>query len=255
MSLSDSGTSPAAMRWRDALDDGGLADARLADQHRVVLGAPRQHLHRPANLLVAADHRVELAAARQLGQVAGVLRQRLVLPLGVRIGDPLAAADLGQRLQQRRPCGRPASFRARLAAPWSLAISASSRCSLEMYSSLNSCDCRSASSIRSLQPPADVDLGGGAATWGCSSSRLERRLAYQPRVDAQLAQQRARDTLLLVEQRQQQVLGRQLLVVALLRQLLRRAQGLLGLDGQLVEPHLEGFSKHHQPRDKRTAPL
>ncbi len=47
---------------REALDDRGLADAGLADQHRVVLGAPRQHLHDAADLVVAADHRVELAA-------------------------------------------------------------------------------------------------------------------------------------------------------------------------------------------------
>ena len=47
-----------------ALDDGRLADARLADQHRVVLGAPRQHLDDAADLLVAADDRVELALAR-----------------------------------------------------------------------------------------------------------------------------------------------------------------------------------------------
>ena len=44
-----------------ALDDGGLADAGLADQHRVVLGAAREHLDDPADLLVAADDRVELA--------------------------------------------------------------------------------------------------------------------------------------------------------------------------------------------------
>ena len=44
-----------------ALDDGGLADAGLADEHRVVLGAPRQHLDDAADLLVAADDRVELA--------------------------------------------------------------------------------------------------------------------------------------------------------------------------------------------------
>ena len=47
-----------------ALHDGGLAHARLADQHRIVLGAPRQHLDHAADLLVAADHRVELALAR-----------------------------------------------------------------------------------------------------------------------------------------------------------------------------------------------
>ena len=44
-----------------SLDDGGLADAGLADQHRVVLGTTRQHLDHPADLGVAADDRVELA--------------------------------------------------------------------------------------------------------------------------------------------------------------------------------------------------
>jgi hypothetical protein len=46
---------------RQAFDDGGLADAGLADQHRVVLGAALQHLDGAADFLVAADHRVELA--------------------------------------------------------------------------------------------------------------------------------------------------------------------------------------------------
>ncbi len=40
-----------------AFDDGGLADAGLADQNGIVLGAPRQHLDDAANFLVAADHR------------------------------------------------------------------------------------------------------------------------------------------------------------------------------------------------------
>ena len=46
---------------RQAFDDRGLAHAGLADQHRVVLGAPLQDLDRAADLVVAADHRVELA--------------------------------------------------------------------------------------------------------------------------------------------------------------------------------------------------
>ena len=46
---------------RQPFDDGRLADARLADQHRIVLGAPRQHLDHAADLLVAANHRIELA--------------------------------------------------------------------------------------------------------------------------------------------------------------------------------------------------
>ena len=51
------------------LDDGGLAHARVADQHRVVLGAPGEDLDDAPDLLVAADHRVELALAGQLGEV------------------------------------------------------------------------------------------------------------------------------------------------------------------------------------------
>ena len=51
---------------RDPLDDGRLADARLADEHGVVLRAAREHLHDAADLLVAADDRVDLALARGL---------------------------------------------------------------------------------------------------------------------------------------------------------------------------------------------
>ena len=59
--FSVSGTSPLTMRCARPFDDRGLADAGLADQHRVVLGAPLQHLDRAADLVVAADHRIELA--------------------------------------------------------------------------------------------------------------------------------------------------------------------------------------------------
>ena len=76
----------------EALDDGGLADAGLADQHRVVLGAPGQHLHHAADLGVAADHRVELALAGALGEVDGVLVERRLAALGLGRGDPLVAA-------------------------------------------------------------------------------------------------------------------------------------------------------------------
>ena len=66
-----------------ALNDGGLAHARLADQHRVVLGAPQQDLNGAADFLVAADDRIQLALFGQLGQVHAVLRQRFEGPLAV----------------------------------------------------------------------------------------------------------------------------------------------------------------------------
>ena len=71
------------------LDDGRLADAGLADEHRVVLGAARQHLDDAADLVVAADDRIELAALRQRGQVAAVALERLVLAFRVLVGHAL----------------------------------------------------------------------------------------------------------------------------------------------------------------------
>ena len=68
---------------REAFDDRRLADARLADQHRIVLGAPREHLDDAANLFVAADHRVELALLGLEREIAAVPFERLVRRLGI----------------------------------------------------------------------------------------------------------------------------------------------------------------------------
>ena len=53
-----------------ALDDRRLADARFAEEHRVVLGAARQHLDHALDFILAADDRIKLALPRQIGQVA-----------------------------------------------------------------------------------------------------------------------------------------------------------------------------------------
>ncbi len=79
------------------LDDRRLADAGLADQHRIVLGAPRQHLDGAADLLVAANDRIELAVARSVGEVAGVFLQRVILVLGARRVGGAALADVVDR--------------------------------------------------------------------------------------------------------------------------------------------------------------
>ena len=46
---------------RQAFDDGRLADAGLADQYGIVLGAARKNLDGAADFFVAADDRIELA--------------------------------------------------------------------------------------------------------------------------------------------------------------------------------------------------
>ena len=85
---------------RKALDDGGLADAGLADQHGVVLGAARQHLDGAADLLVAPDHRIEFSLARHRCYVAGVFLQSVEVRLGIRAVDRAALADVADRLLQ-----------------------------------------------------------------------------------------------------------------------------------------------------------
>ena len=93
------GRVPGGHALRQPLHDGRLARAGRADQDGVVLGAPREHLHEAPDLLVPPDDGVELAAPRQLREVARVAFERLVLALGVRVGDALVAAHLLQRLE------------------------------------------------------------------------------------------------------------------------------------------------------------
>ena len=68
---------------RQPLDDGRLADARLADQRRVVLGAAAENLDHALDLLLAADHRIELAFLGARGQIEAQLigQRRLALLL------------------------------------------------------------------------------------------------------------------------------------------------------------------------------
>src|SRR6267143_100524 len=60
---------------RQSFDDGRLADARLADEHRIVLGPAAEHLLHPLELVLAADERIELILHRRLGKVAAELGQ------------------------------------------------------------------------------------------------------------------------------------------------------------------------------------
>jgi hypothetical protein len=96
-----------------ALDDRRLADARLADQGRVVLGAARQHLHHAADLVVAADDGVELAGLGARGEVDAVFLQRLALVLCVGVVHALASAYLVDGFGQHGLVG--AGFAQRLA--------------------------------------------------------------------------------------------------------------------------------------------
>jgi hypothetical protein len=87
----------------DALDDGGLADPGITEEHRVVLGAPRQHLDGLLDLALTANHRVQPALTRVGGQVPAVLVQRrraARAPLLPAAGTALQLVRVGQRPRQ-----------------------------------------------------------------------------------------------------------------------------------------------------------
>ena len=85
---------------RPALDDCGLADAGLADEHRVVLGAARQDLDDAADFVTGAGSSLPLRASSV--QIAAVAFERLIGPSDSR-SSPAAIRGRGQRLQDRVP--------------------------------------------------------------------------------------------------------------------------------------------------------
>ena len=85
---------------RDSFGDGRFADARFADQDRVVFGSPRQDLQYPPDLLVPADHRVEFALAGLFVQVDRVFAERVVLLLAGLAVDGRTFAQLFDRRDQ-----------------------------------------------------------------------------------------------------------------------------------------------------------
>ncbi len=79
-------------------DDGRLADARFADQDRVVFGAATKNLEHAQDFGVAPDDRVELALTGCGRQVLAVFFEDAILAFGVRFGDARAVAQLGDGL-------------------------------------------------------------------------------------------------------------------------------------------------------------
>ena len=90
---------------REAFGDRGLADAGIADEQRIVLLAAAQHLDGAADLGVAPDQRIDLAFARLLVEVDAVGFERiallLVLVAGLGVG---ILVDAAHRLGLREPC-------------------------------------------------------------------------------------------------------------------------------------------------------
>ena len=205
---------------REPLGDRGLADARLADQHRVVLRAAREHLDRAPDLLVAADHGVELPGLGERGEVAAVLLERLVRALGILRRDPLAAAHLLERCEERF-----------------------SRDGVEREEQVLDRDELVAERLRLVERPVErapergrrLRLRSAAGDGGLLPEPRLGLATERIRRPAGTLDERARQ--LLVEQRDGQVVGGDLGVPGPARELLGAGDGLAALDRQLVEVH------------------
>ena len=221
---------------REALDDRGLADARLADQHGVVLRAARQHLNHAADLVVAPDDGIELALLRERGQIAAVPLERLVLAFRVLVRHALAAANRRERFEDaiaseagllQDPCGRGAPglagdgdeevFRADVLVLQPLGFGLGE--------------------IGDELQPRRNRRGRSAVHLRLLAKRLPCLTGNRRRVDLQLAQQRRDDAVLLFGERDEQMLGLDLWMAVRLGELLRAEDGFRGFFGEFVEIH------------------
>ncbi len=212
---------------RQAFDDRRLADARFADQHRVVLGAPREHLDDTPDLVVAADHRVDLALGGAAGEVLPVLLEGGELLLRVLVGDAVAAAHVAQHAQQLLAADpEPVVHRQQQVLDGDVVV-------LEVLAVL-------------LGPLGDV-VQLARQTRLVTSDRArelldrgQRPVAHHAGRLAELGEHGGDDRAVLVGERHQQVIGCQLGIVVRSGLVDGRGEGLLGLDRPLlgVECHV-----------------
>ena len=101
----------------EALGDRGLADARVADEERVVLLAAAEHLDRALHLGLAPDQRIDLAVLRLLVEVDAIGVERVALLL--RAARPAPRPWAARSIPPRRRAAAALSVRpGRLAMPW-----------------------------------------------------------------------------------------------------------------------------------------
>ena len=218
---------------RQAFDDGRFADTGLANQDGIVLGAALQHLDGAANFVVTANHRVELALARALGQVKAVFLERLALVFGIGAVHVLAAAHRlngGFQALARQAVG------AGHVAQGALGIRHRQQKQLAGNELVAALECFLFGGLQQLgQLGVDLHLllaghlgqAFDSRVGGCQQTR---------HIDAGALQQRFR-AVGLPEHGHQQVHGLDVGVVLAQRQALRVAQGFLEFGGQFILSH------------------
>jgi hypothetical protein len=225
----------------ESFDDGRLAHPRLADQHRIVLGAARQHLDDPADLLVAPDYGVDLPRACGLGEVAAVLLERLVLVFGVVARDAMRTPHLTERIEHGI-VGDPERTQEISDATGDVGHREQEVLGRQVL----------VVELRALLVGRleELERGGRercvahgrAAHLRPATERFVDANAHRAHVDADALEHAVDDTLGLLEQRAQEVFGRDLGVTGLSAGRLRGADRLLGLACELVGIECHGLT-------------
>ncbi len=89
---------------RNAFGNGRLANARFADEHRIVFCATRKNLQHAADFFVPPNHRIHLSLPGKIIQIPAITLKRLIFFFGSLIGDALIPANLFEHLENRIDC-------------------------------------------------------------------------------------------------------------------------------------------------------
>ena len=195
----------------EPLDDRGLADPRLADEDRVVLGPALEHLDGASNLVVPPDDWIELALLGPLGEVDGELLEGLAMLLRVGVLYRLPAPDrfyrLRERVLPRSALREEPSDRAGVAhrrEHHQLARDVAVRALLgELVRHVD----------EAREVAADMHVAGGAGDWRDTLDEGPEPGPDLIDVHLRLAEQRAHAAVALIEQRDEQMGGLDELVV------------------------------------------
>ncbi|GBC78646.1 hypothetical protein HRbin08_02142 [bacterium HR08] len=225
---------------REPLDDGRLADARLPDQHRIVLRPTREDLHHAPDLLIAPDDRIQLPLSGEFGQIAPIALERLVGRLGRRTRHPLRAANLLQRLHHPIPIqpqieqDAPGGSAAPLFQDRQQEVFDADVLVLEPRGFIFG------HGEETVEAPRDVHViraSRRTAHFGPARQLLLQASADELRIHTRLLQDRRRQSPLLLQQRKEQMFDINLLMAVARRQTLRGPHSLLHLFRQPIDIH------------------
>ena len=212
-----------------AFHDGGLAHPGFADEHRVVLGAPGEHLDDPPDFAVPADHRVQLAGPGHFGQIPAVFLQGLKFLFRGLVGDPLRPPEVRQGLEDglgRQPLGpqQPARLAGLVRGQGPEQVLGGDVIIFHLAGLFQGV-------VQGLiQARGDIDLGL-AAHLGQPGQEVIHPLDHVAGIDLQFFQEGADQAVLLGQEGAQQVGRLDLGVAQLPGQFLGPLQGLLGFIG------------------------